>query len=174
MEAALEGSRGANSEGRNSISSDDSESFGPGSHATYDTGSRPASSSVRCQQYSARVTNNTGRWLEATSPTPASSDEGLIGELVELIGLFFDGILFAVRIHQDADSVREMHEVRVVLENRHRFKIWRTGNDKLDRKLALEPQIRRRLVLDLTALALALSQGRILPGFPRVVADNII
>ena len=77
-------------------------------------------------------------------------------ELTDLIRMFFDELLVAVRRRHGVDSVPEVSEV---LEVRRRFILWENGEKELDQALARAHSVREPLVFNLVALAILLREG---------------
>ena len=98
-------------------------------------------------------------WNGISSLHSLDSDGGFIADLNSLIGTYFTELDAAVDPGHRAISTRDRRAIDDVRESSIKFRIWRNSVNDLDRKLAMEPSLRREVVRFLIALAADFFQG---------------
>ena len=92
------------------------------------------------------------------SSSPPHSDQGIVGDLIDLITIYFDEYTTATSRHPGAASiaeVREFHELKA------KFKTMFSKNrGGLDHRLARAEKVRKPLVMNFLGIVLSFHQGK--------------
>ena len=90
--------------------------------------------------------------------SPPHADQGIVGDLIDLITVYFDEYATAILRHPGAASIAEVRELRQL---KGKFKTMFSKNrGSLDHRLAQAERVRKPLVMNFIAIVLSFHRGK--------------